>query len=241
MDTAFTRHIEDQLDKIEEQHLEWTGVLKEFYEPFSVSLEQAGQQMKHAKAETQPSDYTCPKCEAKLVYRFGKKGRFLSCSKYPDCKFASPCDKDGKMIKEETTDKACPNCGKPMAKREGRYGPFLGCSDYPNCKTILKVDKDGNPQKPAPAPQPTGITCHKCKQGELVVRQSKRGPFMGCNRFPRCRTIVNMDKLDMLKDLQSKGQWPPADEAALERILGKAEKKTGSGNARKRTVKKKEE
>ncbi|MHC5088078.1 MAG: topoisomerase DNA-binding C4 zinc finger domain-containing protein, partial [Planctomycetota bacterium] len=83
MDVAFTRHMEEQLDKIEEQHLDWVLVLNEFYGPFSKKLEEAAETMKHAKAETQPSDYTCPECKKPMVYRFGKNGRFLSCSDYP--------------------------------------------------------------------------------------------------------------------------------------------------------------
>jgi DNA topoisomerase-1 len=224
MDVAFTRHMEEQLDKIEDQHLDWVKVLKEFYEPFSKSLENAKTEMVHAKAETQPSEYTCPKCNAPMVYRFGKNGRFLSCSKYPDCKFACPCDNEGKMVEEKPSELKCPNCGKPMMQKRGRFGAFLGCSAYPECKTIMRLDKEGKAMPPKEPPQPTGIICHKCGQGELVIRQSKRGPFMGCNKFPRCRTIVKMDKLEMLKDLQAKGQWPPKDEQQVKEILGAPEK-----------------
>jgi DNA topoisomerase-1 len=216
--------MEEQLDKIEEQHLDWVKVLKEFYEPFSKSLENAQKEMVHAKAETQPSEYTCPKCKASMVYRFGKNGRFLSCSKYPDCKFACPCDNEGKMIEEKPSELKCPNCGKPMMQKRGRFGAFLGCSAYPECKTIMRLDKEGKAMPPKEPPQPTGIICHKCGKGELVIRQSKRGPFMGCNKFPRCRTIVKMEKLDILKDLQAKGQWPPKDEAQVKEILGAPEK-----------------
>jgi DNA topoisomerase-1 len=225
MDIAFTRHMEDQLDKIEEQHLDWLGVLREFYGPFKESLDKAAEEMKHARAETTPSDYNCPDCGAKLVYRFGRNGRFLSCSTYPECKFASPCNSEGKMMTEQPTEHKCPNCGKPMLQKSGRFGPFLGCSDYPNCKTIMRVDKDGNVLPPKPPAEPTGVKCHKCKTGELVIRQSKKGPFLGCNKFPRCRTIVSMKQLDQLKQLQAEGKWPPADKEQAEAVLGKA--KTG--------------
>ncbi|MCP4711895.1 MAG: type I DNA topoisomerase, partial [Planctomycetes bacterium] len=96
MDLAFTSHMEEQLDKIEEQHLDWVQVLKEFYGPFKENLDKAHEEMKHAKAETQPSEYKCPECQQPMVYRFGKNGRFLSCGAYPDCKFAAPCDREGK-------------------------------------------------------------------------------------------------------------------------------------------------
>ena len=221
MDVAFTRHMEEQLDKIEEQNLDWVKVLNEFYGPFKDNLEKATDEMKHAKAQTEPSEYTCPQCKAPLVYRFGKNGRFLSCSKYPDCKFANPCDKEGKMVeqRDEVTEHKCPNCSKPMVRKVGRFGPFLGCSDYPACKTILKIDKEGAPLPPKPPAEPTGIKCHKCKTGEFVIRQSKRGPFMGCNKFPRCRTIVSMKKLDELKALAAAGNWPPKTEEEAKKIL----------------------
>ncbi|AQT70215.1 DNA topoisomerase 1 [Anaerohalosphaera lusitana] len=242
MDIAFTRHMEGQLDEIEEHHLDWVNVLNEFYGPFKENLETAKEEMKHAKAETTPSEYTCPECEAPMVYRFGKNGRFLSCSKYPDCKFACPCDREGKMVKEEVTEHKCPNCEKPMVVKSGRFGKFLGCSDYPQCKTIMNIDKEGNVQPPKAPPEPTGIKCYKCKKGELVIRQSKRGPFLGCNKFPRCRTIVSMKQLDNLKKLQEEGKWPPETWEEADEMLGRkksAKKKSKKKKAKKKTAKKK--
>jgi DNA topoisomerase-1 len=232
MDIAFTRHMEGQLDQIEEQHLDWVGVLRDFYGPFERNLETAQSQMTHAKAEATPSEYTCPDCGRQLLYKFGKNGRFLSCSAYPECKFACPCDKEGKMVQDEVSEHKCPNCGKPMVHKSGRFGAFLGCSDYPTCKTALRLDKEGNPLPPKEKPDPTGIKCHKCKSGELVVRKSKRGPFLGCNRFPKCRTIVSTKSLDRLKELQARGEWPPADPERAKEILGEA--KAGKAVAAKK-------
>jgi DNA topoisomerase-1 len=225
MDIAFTRYMEEQLDKIEEQHLDWIGVLRDFYGPFKESLETAQAEMKHAKAEVTPSEYQCPTCGNQLVYRFGKNGKFLSCSTYPDCTFACPCDKDGKMIEEKVSEHKCPKCGKPMVYKSGRFGPFLGCSDYPECKTTLKLDKEGNVLPPKPPAEPTGIKCHKCKTGELVIRQGKKGPFMGCNRFPKCRTIISIKQLGHLKQMQSEGKWPPDTSEQAEEILGRKKTK----------------
>jgi len=220
MNIAFTRYMEEQLDKIEEQHLDWLSVLRDFYGPFKDNLEVAQEQMKSAKSEITPSEYKCPKCGAQLVYRFGKNGRFLSCSGYPNCKFTSPCDKDGKIVEQVLSEHKCPVCGKPMVERRGRFGPFLGCSGYPNCKTIMNLDKQGNILPAKAPPEPTEIICHKCKKGRLVIRQSKKGPFLGCNRFPKCRTIVGIKELDHLKQLQSAGQWPPQTVEQAEEILG---------------------
>jgi DNA topoisomerase-1 len=221
MDVAFTRYMEEQLDKIEESHLDWVRVLSEFYGPFKASLETATAEMKHAKAETTPSEYECPKCGQKLVYRFGRKGKFLSCSGYPDCKFAWQCDKEGKMVEQKVSEHKCPACGKPLVHRTGRFGAFLGCSDYPTCKTIVRLDKQGNIAPPRPPAEPTGLKCYKCREGELVIRQSKKGPFMGCNRYPKCRTIVSIKQKDALLKLQSEGKWPPKTAEEADQILGR--------------------
>jgi len=225
MDIAFTRYMEAELDKIEEQHHDWIKVLKDFYGPFSQNLQTAQNEMKHAKAETTPSEYKCPDCGRQLHYRFGKNGKFLSCSGYPECKFASPCDEEGKMIEEKVSEHKCPKCGKPMVEKRGRFGPFLGCSGYPQCKTILNIDKEGNILPPKPPPEPTGIKCYKCKEGELVIRQSKKGPFLGCNKYPKCRTIISIKELEHLKQLQSEGNWPPKTIEGADEILGRKKAK----------------
>jgi DNA topoisomerase-1 len=233
MDVAFTRHMEEQLDKIEDQHLDWLSVLNEFYGPFKENLEKASEQMKHAKAETRPSEYSCPDCGKGLVYRFGKSGTFLGCSGFPACKFTSPCDDEGKMIQEQRTEHKCPKCGKAMVVKRGRYGAFLGCSGYPECKTVLNLDKQGNIKPPKAPPEPTGIRCHKCKEGELVIRKSRRGPFLGCNRYPKCRTIVSIKQLEELKQLQAEGKWPPKSVEEAAEILGK--EKTARKSTKRRT------
>ncbi len=220
MDVSFTRDMEERLDKIEEQHLDWLGILKDFYGPFKQNLDTALKLMKHAKAEVTPSEYNCPQCGRQLHYRFGKNGRFLSCSGYPSCKFACPCDKDGKMIETQQSEHKCPACGQPMVYKNGRFGQFLGCANYPNCKTTLKLDKQGNILPAKAPPEPTEIICYKCKNGRLVIRQSKKGPFLGCGRFPKCRTIVNIKHLEHLKQLQSAKQWPPETHEEAEQIIG---------------------
>jgi DNA topoisomerase-1 len=85
----------------------------------------------------------------------------------------------------------------------------------------VKVDKDGNIAPPKPPAEPTGLKCYKCREGELVIRQSKKGPFMGCNRFPRCRTIVSIKQKENLLKLQAEGKWPPKTADAADELLGR--------------------
>jgi DNA topoisomerase-1 len=193
LDVGYTRDMELQLDKIEEDHLDWVDMLRKFYGPFKKALKEAEDTLTHAKAETVPApdEYKCPQCGSGLVYRFGKNGRFLSCSTYPTCNYASPVDRDGKpRPSAETVDVACPKCGSAMTKRVGKFGPFLGCPRYNDkanpCDGILNIDKKGKVVAPSPKPLITDLPCPTC-QSPLNLRNGVRGPWLGCSRFPKCR------------------------------------------------------
>jgi DNA topoisomerase-1 len=95
MDLGYTREMENQLDKVEDDHLDWVDMLRKFYGPFKKSLVAAETSLVHAKAESTPAPYKCPKCGSGTVFKFGKNGRFLSCAAYPECDYASPVDRDG--------------------------------------------------------------------------------------------------------------------------------------------------
>ncbi|MFP4141409.1 MAG: type I DNA topoisomerase [Phycisphaerae bacterium] len=198
-DTRFTAKMEDELDRIEDSSADWVKVLEEFYGPFSNTLEKAKEEMVHAKAETEPSEYTCEKCGKEMVYRFSKNGRYLACTGYPDCKQTHPVDKDGKKIEKQVSDVACPECEAPMLLRRGRYGPFLSCSRYPDCKGVVNLDKKGNIKHPSPPPLLVeDIECTKCG-APLNLRRGKRGPWLSCSKFPKCRGRVGWTKLEEAK------------------------------------------
>jgi DNA topoisomerase-1 len=222
MELGFTRRIEEELDGVEEAQKNWVEVVREFYEPLAKDLATAETRMTHARAEATPSEHKCPKCGAMMAYRLSKRGKtFLSCSRYPECDGAMNVDREGKPVQLEVTDFKCPNCGKPMIKRIGRFGPFLGCSGYPECKTLQQVDrKTGLPLPPKPPPKPTGLKCPKCNKKELVVRSGKRGDFVSCSGYPKCRMTLPAERLEKFLKLKAEGQWPPAD--ILLKASGKA-------------------
>ncbi|HZN65516.1 MAG TPA: topoisomerase DNA-binding C4 zinc finger domain-containing protein, partial [Tepidisphaeraceae bacterium] len=143
-----------------------------------------------------PSPYICEKCGRPMVYRISKSGFFLSCSGYPECNGTRPVDRQGKPSVREVSEHKCPECDKPMIKRRGRFGEFLGCSGYPECKTILNLDKEGNLLPPKAPPVETTIKCDKCGTGTLLLRDGKRGPWLGCSNFPKCRGMKGMNKLE---------------------------------------------
>ncbi len=212
LDVGYTREMEGQLDKVEDDHLDWVEMLKKFYGPFKDQLDHADENLGHAKAVLKPAPdkYRCAKCQNTLVYRLGKNGRFLSCSTYPACDYACPCDRDGKPQPIQSTNIACYKCGRAMNKRVGRFGPFLGCSGYGDkdkpCDGILRFDKKGHVIAPAQPPVVTDVPCPKC-QAAMNLRPGKYGPWLGCSKFPKCRGRGDYKKL------------PEAQKAALEATL----------------------
>ncbi len=195
MDVGYTREMEADLDKVEEEHLDWVEMLRRFYGPFQQALESAHETMVHAKAEVTPApkEYRCRECGSDLVYRFGKNGKFLSCSNYPECKWACPCDRLGRPRPAEEANVACVKCGGPMIKRTGRFGPFLGCARFNDekaeggpCDGILNIDAKGYVTAPSQPPLVTDLPCPKC-EAPMNLRNGVRGPWLGCSRFPKCR------------------------------------------------------
>ncbi|MBC8070935.1 MAG: type I DNA topoisomerase, partial [Deltaproteobacteria bacterium] len=195
IDVGYTRQMEAELDKIEEQHADWPTMLHEFYGPFSRALETAHEDMTHAKAEIQPALWKCPKCGSRTCYRFGRNGRFLSCTTYPECDYSAPIDRDGRPLLPEMVDVAAPNDGSQMELRNGRFGPFLASINYPKNTFVLNLDKKGGIKFPSPPPLITDLACPKC-QSPMNLRRGKRGPWLGCSAFPKCRGRMAWSAVD---------------------------------------------
>ncbi|MGI9015448.1 MAG: type I DNA topoisomerase [Phycisphaerales bacterium] len=195
MDVGYTRDLESKLDSIEEAHTDWVDMLHHFYDGFAEDLEHAMENVTHAKAEIQPAPYACPECGRRTCYRFGKNGRFLSCSGYPDCKYATPIDREGRPRMPERVNVACPIDDSEMVLRTGRFGQFLASSNYPEVEYIINVDRKGNLNYPSPPPYATELKCDKCGS-PLNLRDGKRGPWLGCSAFPKCRGRMGWTKLD---------------------------------------------
>jgi len=151
-------------------------------------------------------DVDCPVCGKKMVLRRSRFGPFLGCGDYPNCKGTMPCDSEGKpvkTVKAEEVKVACSECGAPMAVRWKGRRAFLGCSRYPECKHASPLP-EGVRVEPPPREKPrqAGVNCHKCGK-PMVVRKGKRGEFLACSGFPRCRNAMDLDKLDELKARQA--------------------------------------
>lgn len=188
MDIGFTSHIEEELDKIEDEHLEWHDVLHEFYDPFKESLAKAHEEMEAVRAE--PSDYLCDLCGKPMVYRLGRNGRFLACTGYPECKAAKNVDNAGKVIEPVTAAEPCERCGKPMVMRKSRRGPFLGCTGYPECNNTQPCTDEGVPLKKV-KPEDIKQECPDCGAPMSVKFARGRG-FLGCTKYPECKATSQL-------------------------------------------------
>ncbi len=189
MDAKFTGHMEDELDQVEEAKIPWLQVVREFWGPFSVALKAASENMESAKNGTVDDAGPCPDCGAPLVKRWSKRGPFLGCSTYPECKYTRDLNGNDRP-KPKPTEHVCEECGGAMLLRLNRRGqPFLGCENYPKCKNTLPCDADGNPVKD----KPTGEVCEKCG-APMVVKSGRRGRFMACSAFPKCRNTKPLPK-----------------------------------------------
>jgi len=206
MDVGYTRRIEEEFDEIAEGKLKWQAMLKEFYVPFK-SVVAGLMDRKHVKGEMELAPYACPICGRRCEYRLGKTGKFLSCSGFaekvevkqpptksgkarkpkfePACNYAAPINRQGKPMLPEKVDIKCPVDGAPMILRTGRFGDFL-TSINRETDFILNVDRKGGIKFPSPKPYLTDLPCPKC--GTMMnLRTGKRGPWLGCSAFPKCR------------------------------------------------------
>ena len=181
MDISFTAKMEDKLDKIEEGASQWAKVISDFYVPFDRELNEALESLGRVKPKDVPTEETCEKCGKPMVIKWGRHGRFVACSGFPECKNTKPVkeqDSESQSVSTqsteiEQTDEKCERCGSPMMIKSGRFGKFVACSDYPQCKTTKAVG--------------IGINCPE-DGGEIVEKRTKKGKiFFSCNNYPKCK------------------------------------------------------
>ncbi len=178
MDYNFTANMENNLDKIEEGGLKWVEIVMNFYKPFDKDLAEAMENLGKVRPKDIPTDQVCEKCEKPMVIKWGRHGRFIACTGYPDCKNTMPLEnQDGDGSAQEpdaqVTGEKCEKCESPMVLKSGKFGRFLACSKYPDCKTTK--------------PLSTGIKCPD-DSGEIVERRTKKGKvFYSCGNYPKCK------------------------------------------------------
>jgi len=176
LDVDFTAKMEEELDLVEGGKFQWVKAVKDFYGPFNKNLTAAQKEKGKIKPEDIPTEEKCDKCGSDMVIRWGRHGRFLACSAYPECKNTRPLEGDKPREEPKPSDEKCDKCGSPMVYKSGRFGRFLACSQYPECKSTKPI--------------PTGVKCPE-DGGDLIERRSKRGrSFWSCSNYPKCKFAI---------------------------------------------------
>ncbi|MDI6840120.1 MAG: type I DNA topoisomerase [bacterium] len=165
----FTRKMEEDLDKIEAKETDRVAVLKTFYKPFKEDVIEFKQAKSEVKEEiTEITDKKCELCGKPMVIKWGKYGKFLACSGFPECKNTKPI----------TINIKCPKCdkGEFIEKKTKKGKIFYSCSNYPDCKFALWY-------------KPVATQCPSCGYPIMVEKRDK----LEC---PRCKEKTEIEKRD---------------------------------------------
>lgn len=189
VDYDFTARMEDQLDAIARGEAPWVQVLEHFWKNFKHQVDDINEHVSRKDATTEALEEPCPQCAKPLLVRFGKRGRFIGCSGYPECNYTRNMDgsEQAEQDNKPIEGRVCPECGAPLLQRVGRYGPFIGCGAYPKCRHVEKVvDKK----------EDTGISCPACHKGTLVRKRGRQGrSFFSCSTYPNCKYALSYPPL----------------------------------------------
>ena len=159
VDVSFTASMEDKLDDVEVEGLEWKTIIRDFYGPFKKELDAADAAIEKITVEDQPTGETCQICGKPMVLKSGRFGEFIACSGYPECKNTKP------LVK--TIDVKCPKCGKDIVAKKSKRGKlFYGCSGYPECDQSYWY-------------KPVNKACPKC--GALLVEKKTKAGKLACS------------------------------------------------------------
>ncbi len=181
MTEEFTAQMEDKLDLIEEGKLDWVETLRTFYVPFEKDLVEAEKKMRDIKSQMEETDEVCEKCNQPMIIKWGRFGKFMACSGYPECKNTKEVGGKEEGADEVKAEGNCDKCNSPLIIKVGRFGKFMACSAYPDCKFTKPIS--------------LGVMCPEddCK-GYVSARRTKKGrTFYGCSEYPNC-TFTSWDK-----------------------------------------------
>ena len=151
--------MEEELDAIAEGERQWVPVIGEFYGPLAKQVERAQAEIEVVPQVPEYVDKDCPKCSQRLLVRYGRYGKFVACSGFPDCRHVEPL--------LEKIGVPCPTCTADLVERRTRKGrSFFGCIKYPECEwTSWK--------------RPLSTPCPDCK-GMLVQSSKTKSTCLEC-------------------------------------------------------------
>ena len=168
VDIGFTAKVEEQLDEIASGQRAWNPMLKEFYQPFNTTVQEALEKAERVPSSQidEESDEVCDKCGSPMVVKSGRYGRFLSCSGFPNCRSSKPL--------LERVGVPCPEDGGDLVERRGgkRGRTFYGCANYPDCEFTV----NRKPIKP-PCPECGGLLVQQGRDRCQCIRCEYKGPI----------------------------------------------------------------
>ncbi|WP_448593503.1 type I DNA topoisomerase [Thermoflexus hugenholtzii] len=170
MDVNFTARMEEDLDRIAAGEEDWVEVLRRFYGPFEQRLQEALAKIQKVSLDHEVLDEQCPECGAPLQIRYGRFGKFVGCTRFPECRYTRPFfNKLGVP---------CPQCGGELLEKKSKRGrTFYGCSNWPTCNfTTWK--------------RPLTARCPHC--GGLLVQDDRENA-----RCLKCEAVVPLAELEL--------------------------------------------
>jgi DNA topoisomerase-1 len=192
MNVGYTAEIEKELDEIEEGTDNLLNTLNQFWKKFEKDLKKASKNMENVKAKEEKTDEVCDKCGSPMVIKWGRYGKFLACSNYPECKntrqMAGGEGADTPEVHEDIAKEVCAKCNSPMVLKKGRFGPFLACSRYPECKNTKRLVRGEGGRLQVEQLAPIDEKCPECGN-DLMWRRGRFGAFIACSNYPECKYI----------------------------------------------------
>jgi len=156
----FTAAVEKDLDEVQSGNVDWVETLHGFYDEFDKKLKKVKKEMDGVKIqlEEDKTDFICPNCGKPMVVKFGRFGKFIACSGYPECKTIK------KIVND--TGAVCPKCGGKIIEKKSKRGRvFYGCDRYPKCDF---VSWDA----------PSGQNCPVC--GKVLLQKKDKAKTLYC-------------------------------------------------------------
>lgn len=159
VDVGFTAELEDRLDDIEIENLDWKNIVSDFYMILKDELEIADKEIEKVKLEDELTGEMCELCGKPMAKKSGRFGDFIACTGYPECKNTKP------IITK--VDAKCPKCGSDIVARKGKNGRmFYGCSGYPECNQVYWS-------------KPTDKKCPEC--GSILIEKKTKTSSLACS------------------------------------------------------------
>ncbi|SDY91858.1 type I DNA topoisomerase [Tindallia californiensis] len=160
LDIHFTAELEKRLDSIEDGQEEWKEIIREFYTPFHEMIEHADQHVEEVDF-VEESDELCDACGEQMLIKYGRYGKFLACSKYPECTNTKP------FIKK--IGLSCPKCnaGEVVERKSKKGRLFYGCNQFPECRFVSWS-------------KPVEERCPNCSE-YMTIKRLKKGDQLVCS------------------------------------------------------------